>query len=333
MVAKHNAQGRMRRGSALLAGLVMLSLLLSACGSSAKPKTYTIGVINFAKSLDTILQPFKDGMAKLGYVEGENVTYIYEGAVGVDKLDAVAQGLVQAKVDLIVSFTTSATKAVKTATAGTDIPVVFFAVTDPLGAGIITSLTKPGGNITGVTYTSQEGKRLEWLLKVAPTIKQIYIVYNPKDQGPALSLKAVREAAAKLKLDLIIREVNTPEDVAAAYKDIPQDVDAVFFLPDPLANAGMTEWSKIVIARKLPSSGASVETAKVTALTTYGVDLTAAASTQAAHLASRVLLGDKPAELPVEMADYSSVINLKIANEIGLTIPDDILRQANIVVR
>lgn len=332
MVAKHNAQYRTRTGAALLVGIVMLSLLLSACGS-AQPKTYTIGVINFAQSLDGTLQAFKDGMAKLGYVEGQNVTYIYEGAVGTDKLDAVAQGLVQAKVDLIVSITTSATKAVQKATAGTDIPVVFIAVTDPVGAGIIASLTKPGGNITGVTYTSQEGKRLEWLLKVVPTIKHIYIVYNPKDQGPVLSLKAVREAAAKLNVDLITREINTPEDVAAAYKNIPQEVDAVFFLPDVLANAGIADWFKLIMARKLPTSGTSVAMASNSALTVYGIDLNASANTQVAHLASRVLLGDKPADLPVEVADYSSVINVKFAQEIGLTIPDDILRQANIVVR
>jgi putative tryptophan/tyrosine transport system substrate-binding protein len=332
MVAKHSAQYRTRTGAVLLVGIVVLSLLLSAC-ASAKPKTYTIGVINFAKSLDGSLQSFKDGMAKLGYVEGQNVTYIYEGAVGTDKLDAVAQGLVQAKVDLIVSLTTSATKVVKKVTAGTDIPVVFMGVTDPVGAGIIASLTKPGGNITGVTYTSQEGKRLEWLLKVVPTIKHVYIVYNPKDQGPVLSLKAVREAAAKLNVDLITREVTTPEEVEAAYKNIPQEVDAVFFLPDVLANANIQEWFKLIMARKLPTSGTSVAMAKTTALTVYGIDLEASANTQVVQLADRILLGDKPADLPVEVADYSSAINVKIAQDIGLTIPDDILRQANIIVR
>jgi putative ABC transport system substrate-binding protein len=332
MLGRHNSQNRTRTGCTLLVGFVVLSLLLIACGSAA-PKTYTIGVLNFAKSLESTLQAFKDGMTKLGYVEGENVTYIYEGPVGVDKLDTVAQGLVQAKVDLILSLTTTATKAAQKATAGTDIPVIFIPVTDPVGAGIVESLTKPGGNITGVTYTSQEGRRLEWLLQVAPTIKQVYVVYNPKDQSPVLSLKPVSEAAAKLGVELITRETSTPEEVEAAFKDIPKEADAVFLLPDILVNDRIADWSKLMIERKLPSSGPSVGTARTTALTAYGVDLEIAARTQAAGLANRIFQGDKPADLPVEVAEYSSAVNLKIAQDIGLTISDDILRQANIVVR
>ncbi len=279
------------QGVRLLVGFVVLSLLLSACGS-ATPKTYTIGVVNFAQSLESTLQAFKEGMTTLGYVEGENVTYIYEGAVDADKLDAVAQGLVQAKVDLILSLTTSATKAAQKATAGTDIPVVFIPVTDPVGAGIVASLTKPGGNITGVTYTSQEGKRLEWLLKVVPTIKQIYVVYNPKDQSPVLALKAVSEAATKLGVELITRETSTPEEVEAAFQDIPKEADAIFLLPDTLVNARMTtDWFKLIVERQLPTSGPAVTTVNTTAMTAYGVDLQTAARTQAAGLANRILRG------------------------------------------
>jgi putative ABC transport system substrate-binding protein len=332
MFGKHNSQNRTRTERILLVGFVLLSLLLAAC-SGAAPKTYTIGVLNFAKSLESTLQAFKEGMTKLGYVEGENVTYIYDGPVGVDKLDTVAQGLVQAKVDLILALTTTSTKAAQKATAGTDIPVVFIPVTDPVGAGIVESLTKPGGNITGVTYTSQEGRRLEWLLQVAPTIKQVYVVYNPKDQSPVLSLKPVSEAAAKLGVELITRETSTPEEVEAAFKDIPKEADAVFLLPDILVNDRIADWSKLMIERKLPSSGPSVGTARTTALTAYGVDLEIAARTQAAGLANRIFQGDKPADLPVEVAEYSSAVNLKIAQDIGLTISDDILRQANVVVR
>jgi putative tryptophan/tyrosine transport system substrate-binding protein len=332
MLGKHNSQNRMRTGCTLLVGFVVLSLLLIACGS-AKPKTYTIGVVNVSKILDSTVNAFKEGMTKLGYVEGENVTYIYEGPVAPDKLDAVAQGLVQTKVDLILSLTTPATKATQKATAGTDIPVVFIPVTDPVGADIVASLTKPGGNITGVTYTSQEGRRLEWLLQIAPTIKEVYIVYNPKDQSPVLALKTVSETAAKLGVELITREASTIEEIEAAFKDIPKEADAIFFLPDSLVTERIADWFKLAVERKLPTSGPNVLTARDTALTAYGVDLEVAARTQAADLANRIFQGDKPADLPVEVADYFSAVNLKIAQDISLTIPDDILRQANIVVR
>ena len=187
--------------------LVIIGLLLTGCGGAPKTKTYIIGVLNPSLNQEDTVKGFKEGMTELGYVEGQNVTYIYDGPVSADKLDAVAQDLVKAKVDLILAITTSATKAAQKATAGTDIAVVFIPVTDPVGAGVVASLTKPGGNTTGVTTSTQEGKRLEWLLQVAPTIKQIYIVYNPKDQSPVLALKTVSETAAKLGVELITREV------------------------------------------------------------------------------------------------------------------------------
>jgi ABC-type uncharacterized transport system substrate-binding protein len=146
--------------------LVVLGPFLFACGAR-EPEARAIGVVNLAPGLDDAVAGFKEGMAELGYVEGENVTYIYEGATNsIDTLDSVAQGLVEADVDLILSITTPATQAAQWATAGTEILVVFVPVTDPVGAGIVDSLRNPGGNITGVTFGTQEGRRLEWLIQM-----------------------------------------------------------------------------------------------------------------------------------------------------------------------
>jgi putative ABC transport system substrate-binding protein len=313
--------------------LVITGLLLADCGSAPKTKIYTIGVLNPSVNQEVTVRGFKEGMTELGYAEGKNVTYIYDGAVSADKLDAVAQGLVKAKVDLILAITTSATKAAQKATAGTDIAVVFIPVTDPVGAGVVASLTKPGGNTTGVTPATQEGKRLEWLLQVAPKIKQIYIVYNPKDQSPVLALKTVSETAAKLGVELITREVSTTEEAMVAFKNIPREVDAIFFLPDSMVNARGADPYKIATEFGLPTSGPNVATVNDGALTAYGVDLSIAARQQAARLASQILRGTKPADLPVETTQLFSAINLKTAQAIGLDIPDDILRQANIIIR
>jgi putative ABC transport system substrate-binding protein len=332
MLGDHDSQNRTRNRWAILAGVVVLSLLLTACGG-AKPKTYTIGVINFSSNLEYILKDFKAGLTELGYVEGENITYIYEGPVSADELDAVAQDLVKAKVNLILAITTPATKAAQKATAGTDIPVIFIPVTDPVGAGVVASLIKPGGNLTGVTYTTQEGRRLEWLLQVAPTIKQVYVVYNPEDQSPVLALKMVSESAAKLGVELATREASTPEEIEAAFQDIPKEADAIFFLPDTKVYAQKEKWIKLAVERKLPTSGPNVTTVNDGALTAYGVDLGVAAKQQAARLANQILQGGKPADLPVEMADYFSAINLQAARAIGLDIPDSILRQADTILR
>jgi putative ABC transport system substrate-binding protein len=314
-----------------LSVLIMLALLLTACRGVSR--TYTIGIINISSNQDETLRGFKEGMAELGYVEGENITYIYDGPIRAEKLDAEAQALVNANVDLILSFTTPATQAAKRATAGTAIPVVFIPVTDPVGAGVVESLTRPGGNATGVTYTMQEGKRLEWLLQVAPNVKHIYIVYNPNDQSPVLALKAVSETAVKLDVDLILRQAATTGEVKSAFLNIPSEADAVFLLPDSLVNISIADIYQLTIELRLPTSGPNVNTVNDGALTAYGVDLAIAARQQAARLASQILQGAKPADLPVETAAFYSAINLRTAQAIGLDIPDTILRQANIVVR
>ncbi len=322
---------KLQLGSIIL--LVITGLLLTGCGGAPKAKTYTIGVLNPSLNQEGTVQAFEEGMTDLGYVEGKNITYIYDGPVNGDKLDEVAQDLVKAKVNLILAITTSATKAAQRATAGTDIGIVFIPVTDPVAAGIVASLTRPGGNTTGVTPATQEGKRLEWLLQVAPKIKQVYIVYNPKDQSPVLALKTVSETAAELGVGLITREVSTSEEAMAALRAIPREADAVFFLPDSIANARGADIYKAVNERKLPSSGPNAWAVNDGALTAYGVYLSFAARQQAARLASQILQGTKPADLPVETARLFSAINLKTAQAIGLDIPDDILRQANIIIR
>jgi putative ABC transport system substrate-binding protein len=314
--------------------LAITGLLLTGCGGAPKAKTYTIGVVSSSLNQENTVKGFKEGMTELGYAEGRNITYIYDGPVSADKLDAAAQDLVKAKVNLILSITTSATKAAQKATVGTDIAVVFIPVTDPVGSGVVDSLLRPGGNITGVTPATQEGKRLEWLLQVAPRIKQIYIVYNPKDPSPVLALKTVSETADKLGVELITREVGTTDEAEIAFQNIPMEADAIFFLPDTVVSARLVDTLKLATELGLPTSGPNMETVvKNGVLTAYGVDLAVAARKQAARLASQILQGTKPADLPVETAEFFSAINLKTAQTIGLDIPDAILRQANIIIR
>jgi putative ABC transport system substrate-binding protein len=313
--------------------LVITGLLLAGCGGAPETKTYTIGVINPSSNQESTVKGFKDGLADLGYVEGKNVTYIYNGPVGTDKLNTVAQDLVKAKVNLILTITTSATLAAKRATAGTNIAVVFIPVTDPVEAGVVDNLMKPGGNITGITSTTLEGKRLEWLLQVAPGIKHVYIVYNPNDQSPVQALKTVSITASKLGIELITRKATTPEETKVAFTNIPKEADAIFLLPDYVTNTNSAYTLQRAIELGLPTSGPNAQIVNDGALTGYGVDLTVAARKQAARLASQILQGARPTDLPVETAELYSAINLKTAKAIGLDIPDAILRQTNIIIR
>jgi putative ABC transport system substrate-binding protein len=323
---KHNQQ--LKYLPILFIPFIITGLLLAACGKDQK--TYTVGVVSLPPGLDPIIEGFKEGMTELGYVEGENITYIYEGATdSIDKLDSVAQALVAADVDLILSVTTPATKAAQKATVGTDIPVVFVPVTDPVGASIVDSLRNPGGNITGVTFGVQEARRLEWLIQVAPTIEEIYVPYNPEDRSAVLALETVKEVAPKLGVELLTREVRNLEEITAAIENIPEEADAIFLLPDSLLGGRATEFVEL----QLPTSAANPEDLKMHGvLTSYGIEQISCGK-QAARLADQILRGVKPADLPVETAEFYLAINLKTAKAIGLDISDEILFQADIIVR
>lgn len=318
---------------AIIVGMALLKLILIT-GCTDRPKIHTVGIINTVPVLDATITGFKEGMTQLGYIEGENITYRYAGpTVHMDKLDSVAQGLVAANVDLILSVTTMATKAVKKATAGSDLPVVFVPLTDPVGAGIVHSLRQPGGNMTGVTFGSQEGRRLEWLIQMVPDIKNLYVPYNPEDQSALLSLRTAREVAAKTNVELMTRKIRNPEELKNAIKNIPAQADAVFLLPDSLISAHLYDLIEAATGQKLPVSGANIDVVKThEVLTSFGCDLILMGK-QAARLTDQIFRGIKPADLPVESAEYNLAINLKVAKAIGLDIPDKILRLANIIVR
>jgi len=284
--------------------------------------------------LDQNLAGFKEGMAGLGYIEGKNIRYLYDGpTTDMDRLPAAAQTLVEAKVDLILSITTPATLAAKQVTAGIGMPVVFAVVTDPAGAGIVDGIQHPGGNITGVSFGIAEERRLEWLVRIAPEIRQIYVPFNPKDKSPVLALKMVRNAASKLGVELITREVHDSETLNDAVLNIPAEADAVFHLPDSLIGTRLHDLATTANKRNLPTSAAnSSDVGRYQMLTAFGLDQYLCGK-QAARLADQIFKGTGPADLPVEMAEFYLAINLKTARTIGLTISEDLLRQADIIVR
>jgi putative ABC transport system substrate-binding protein len=308
-------------------------MVLSACGDE-KTKIHTVGVINDVAVLDQTLVGFKEGLTELGYLEGKNIRYIYDGpTTDLGKLSAAAQTLLAAKVDLILSITTPATIAAKKATAGIGVPVVFVSVTDPVGAKIVDSMQHPGGNITGVAFGIQEARRLEWLLRIAPAIRHIYVPFNPKDQSPVLALKMVRKIAAKHGVELMTQEVRDPEMLKDTVLNIPPEADALFLLPDSLISTHLPDLVARANKRNLPTSGPNVMTVKNNhVLISFGMDLHLSGK-QAARLADQIFKGVRPADLPVEMGEFYLAINLKTAKTIGLAIPDEILRQADAIVR
>jgi putative ABC transport system substrate-binding protein len=333
MLSNDRSRKKTRSVWTMLIWVTVVALLLSGCGGSAKPKTYTIGVINLAPTLEDTLVGFKEGMTELGYTEGENVEYIYAGPAGtIDKLDELAQELVNAKVDLIFSITTPATQAAQKATADNHIPVVFGILTDPVGAGVVSSLTQPGGNITGVTFGPQEAQRFAWLTKIVPSVKRVYIIYNSNDNSAKLAFLTASETADKLGLEIISREARNPDEITAALAEFPDNVDALYLLPDSQTEAKLVDILAVANAHHLPTSVANVDVVADGPLYSYAMKQ-APTGQQAARLADQILQGIKPADLPVETTEFFLAINLKTAQNIGITIPDNIISQADTIYR
>jgi putative ABC transport system substrate-binding protein len=276
-------------------------------------------------------------MAELGYSEGQDITYIYEGPVDNNGLERVAQALLGQDVDLILAITTPAAQVAQAVAAGAsyheaEVHIIFAPVTDPVGAGLVSSLKQPGDNITGVTTGGSDAQRLAWLLRVAPQTKRVYLPYNPTDRSPVTALEQIRAAANKLGVELVLREASNADQVQAAIADIPPDVDAIFIGPDSLVGSFYAGWVQAAIDRRLPLTGSSTSHVEAGMLLSYSYD-TVAVGRQAARLADQILKGVEPADLPVETAEFFLSINVKTAGAIGLDIPNSILRQAHQVFR
>ncbi len=332
----HSNMKQTKKFSKLLTGLLLLlafSWSLAACGSSApeEPEMITVGVMNLAPVLDPIFDGFKTGMEELGYVEGENITYIYDGPVGdVTKLDAAAQALVDQDVDLILALSTPAALAAMRTTG--EIPIVFAPIADTLRAGLVSDLAQPDANGTGVQWGISEPRRLEWLLTLAPDVEKIYLPYNPDDNAATIILEDIKATAEQLDVELMLREARTEEEITAAISDIPEDADAVFLLPDSLLVSRMSEFAEAAVARKLPITAPGDTTVRAGGLMSYGMAFVKVGE-QSARLADQILQGAAVSDLPVETAEFFLDVNLKTAEAIDMEISDDILRQANQIIR
>ena len=309
---------------------ILAAGFLTACGG--KPETYTIGVVNFSPSLDDVFEGLKIGMVEKGYVEGENVTYIYEGAVGsIEALDPAIQKIMDQKVDLILSISTPATQKIKTATQESQIPVVFAPVTDPVASEIVASLTNPGGNLTGIQNRGSIAKGLDWLLAIAPGTQRLFVPHNPSDDSSVQGLAELQTAAAVMGLELVIVEVTNGDEFEAAMAAIPEEVDAIFMLPSGFFSARAAAYAEAGIAHQLPVTSVAPQT-EAGLLMSYGHDYLSM-GVQLSRLVDQIFNGTDPGDLPVETPEFFLSINLVTAQAIGLEIPDDILVQADTLVR
>lgn len=315
--------------------LLAASLLLTSCGQ-AKPKTYTIGIMMELAWLSPAYEGFKTSMTDLGYVEGENVTYIYNDSVtGGDQaaFDAEAERLVEQKVDLIFAIGTMPTKAAKAAVEGTDIPVVFDPVINPVEEGVVQSIANPGGNVTGIQVVNRAEKGLEWALKIMPNTKYVYIPYNPDDQFIVSIMKALFDGVPQQGVELLpASAVTTPEQMAAAVETLPDDTIIFIGLLSANLEAGLDKLVEQADKYNVPIFSTGRGGSSTFPVSDYTTTFAGQAE-QGALMVDRIFKGAKPADTPVETAEYYLFINLKAAKSYNVEVSDDILKQANNIVR
>lgn len=312
---------------------LLLILMLTKFGvAQASEKTFTIGMVNHVSVHVRAFEGFKAGMAELGYVEGKTIKYIYNGTQGNDPkvVDAEIRNLLEQGVDLLVTGGNMVSLLAKQAVEGTDIPVLIAASSRPVDDGVVEDLSHPGGNLTGVQVADTMPKALEWLVKITPGEKKVYLPYNPDDQVSVTSLIGLDEVASQLRVELVFHEVQSVEEAVAAIETLPEDIGAIYRIPTPSLDPRNEELSRAAVKRRLPM--VSVLPLDESVLLTLAVDLFDAGK-QTARIAHQVISGIKPGDLPVETADPYLVINLRTAEKIGLEVPEDILIQAHRIIR
>jgi ABC-type uncharacterized transport system substrate-binding protein len=306
-----------------------------AVRAQTSPKRPQIGVLRTSSrdAPDPGLDGFRQGLRELGYVEGQNLHLEYRWADGrPGRVSALAAELVRLRVDVIVTGGEQAILAVKQAT-GT-IPVVMGASNDPVGAGLVASLGRPGGNITGMTILSPElsRKRLELLTELLPRVSRVAVLYNPAFPGTALDLRETRNAARELGLTLHEVEIRGAGDLEAAIAGARKRADALISLADPFFTAHRARIAALATKHRLPGMYSWKEFVQSGGLMAYGPSLFELYRHAATHV-DKILKGAKPADLPVEQpTKFELAVNLGTAKTLDLTIPPAILARADLMI-
>lgn len=309
---------------------IVLSVFLPFSLSCSLPEQegFVVGVVNPNKGNKDITSGFIKGLETSGYEEGKNLTIIRHESL--DGIEAAVAEMVAKEADLIFSVTTPATKVVMKTTAANKIPVVF-AMFDPVNSGIVDNFARPQGNLTGIQIRGSTPKALEWLLKLAPAAKKIYVPVKYDTMAARQDLADLRRATDRLGIELLVAESNSKEELSASLEKIPADVDAVFLPHSIFISSNAEMITAAVVNNRLPiGSGANLYIRGATI--TYALDWQRT-GIQASRLGRMILQGREIRDLPCEIARFFMGINLKSARDSGIEVPNDILIQADFVIR
>jgi putative ABC transport system substrate-binding protein len=327
---------RRRFVGGVASGLLALPLAARAQQSARIPRIGYVSGTGSAADQGPYVEALREGLRELGQIEGRNFSIEYRGAEGkLDRVPSIVDELVRLKVDVIVAPFPAAIRAAKQATK--TIPVVMVTGLDPVANGIVDSLARPGGNITGVATLTQDlnAKRLELLKEVVPRLSRIAVLWTPNDPGPTINFKEYEVATRALKMQLQSLEVRLENpDVDEAFQAaVSARADALITITNAALFLQRKRIADLATKNRLPTmfpGSAWVESGGLMSYSTNDLE----AFRRAATYIDKILKGARPADLPVEqLAKFEFAINLKTAKEIGVTIPQSLLLRADKVVQ
>jgi putative ABC transport system substrate-binding protein len=290
-----------------------------------------IGIAATPQRDAVVLKGLREGLADLGYEEGKNCNYIYE-YIAVEDEEIIARKLgALLEQDINILFLAGAAGGyVKDSLKRTDIPVIFCGDTDPVGTGRVESLNHPGGNITGVRALNSLPKTMEWLAAIKPGLTTVWMPYDPEDPFSSIDVTEAQNASIDLGIEILFHEVHSVSETINAIESLPSEVGAVFVNPSRILLPGISEIVAAAIDRGLPTAS-SVESVDTILLVLTADFFNAGEKT--ARLAHQIFLGTPPSELPIETPGAILTVNLKTAEKIGLTLPNEVLIAADKIIR
>jgi len=334
-----HSQDRTRSPWPIFVLILVLTLLLSGCGASAT-RVYRVGILSDLPPFASMGDGFKAKMTELGYIEGQNIVYDFQ-KVSADPAgeQRAVKKFVEDKVDLIFSFPTEASLTAKALTQGTNIPVVFASAVLEQN-DLVKNVREPGGNITGVRFPGPElsVKRFELLLELVPQAKRICVIYNPKYPANPSALEQLRPVASSRGITLVEVPVHSTKDIEVDLqtraKSADIGIDAILIITDDLSQSpdGWGLISKFAAQHKVPIAGSAGFEADTGAIFSYIPD-NVETGMLAAPVADKILRGTQAGTLPVLTPESRLRLNYKVTQELGLTVPDGLLKQASEVIR
>jgi len=314
-----------------------LGLLAAPLAAETQQKVHQIGVLGIESPAgsDARLEAFRQGLRDVGYVEGRNVAIEYRWAEGrAERFSALAAELVGLKVDVILASTAPAPLATKMATR--TIPIVVVTAADPVGAGLVASIARPGGNVTGLSLLAPElvARPLQLLKEAVPKTSRVTVLANPSSSYNALLTKEAEAAARSLEIQVHLVGVRGADALKRGFSAVIQErPDALFVLFDPVLFAHPAQIAQFANQHRLPAMYPHRENAEAGALMAYGADIRDNWR-RAATYVDKILKAAKSAGLPVEQSTkFELVINLKTAKALGLTIPLSLLARADEIIQ